>query len=127
MVLPARSLMPVAPPLMVAVYAVLGNKLVCGTNTASTPEMLAVPVTAALLSFCLTVKLVVVTVAGSMASLKEIPTLALVATAVALLALTLLLTVGALVSVPAAVLKVHEKPFARPKPALSLAVVVTVA
>lgn len=85
------------------------------------------PVTGALFSVCLRVKLVLVMVAGSIVSLNVAPTLVLMATPVAPLGLVVLVTVGFVVSGATLVLNCQAKLFAKARPVLSLAAVVTVA
>src|SRR5207253_1814863 len=120
--LPARSL---APVVTVAVYAVRGARLPAGVKVAVTPASATVPATVA--APCFKVKLAVLIVKGSIASLKMAAILPLMATPVAALAGTAALTVGRVVSGVAPVVKLQTKFAASALPARSLAPVVTVA
>ena len=76
---------------------------------------------------CFNVKVRLVIVNGSIASLKVAVIFVLIATPVAALAGTVRLTVGAVVSGAAPVVKLHTKSLASALPARSLAPVVIVA
>jgi hypothetical protein len=123
--LPATSL---ATVVIVAVQMVLAGRLLDGVKVATLPltayptvPVLAVPAGHA------SVKLAVVRVSGSIASLKLAEISVLSATPVAPAAGTVELTVGAVVSGMAPVVKVQVKGLARALPATSLAPVVIVA
>jgi hypothetical protein len=120
--LPARSL---APVVIVAVYEVLAARLLAGSKVATEPVEVTDPETG--VAPCFKVKLVAVIVAGSIASLKVAVRFLLTTTPVAVSTGSVELTVGAVVSVAAPVVKLHVLLAANALPAKSLNPVVIVA
>jgi hypothetical protein len=110
-----------APAVIVAEYRVLVARTAVGVNVAVVPEYVIVPPTA-VAPGPVNVNVVALIVAGFIASLNEAETAVLTATAVALLAGTVEITVGG-----GAVVKVHTKLAASATPVGSFAPVVIVA
>ena len=100
--LPAKSL---APVVIVAVYKVLAARLDAGVKVAATPTEVTVPETDVVP--CIKVKVAVLSVEGSIASVKVTVIALLVATPVALTSGNSELTMGAVLSGTAPVVKLQ--------------------
>ena len=121
----AFSAKSVIPVVSVAVNVVPGARVLAGVKVAMVPAHVTVPETG--VAPCRKVKVAVVTVRGSSASLKVAATLLLMATPMAALAGFVEVTVGAVVSAVAPVVKLHTKSLASALPARSVISVVSVA
>jgi len=114
-----------APVVIVAVYRVLAARLLVGSKAATAFVEVTVPETG--VAPCVKVKVAAVIVAGSIASLKVAAMFPLTTTLVAVLAGSVELTVGAVVSAVVPVVKLHVLLTANGLPARSLTPVVIVA